>query len=101
MSYSIRRRGQGRWNHHLAYLTCDNEFAIPADVTAIKGGDAVEIKIHQVIPNVSALAGHDSEPSNNSPGALLCGLAAEGAGDDERTDGSQNVDEYLYGRDHG
>jgi len=91
--YSIRRCGHGRWNHHLAFLTYDNEFAIPADVTAIKGGDAVEVKIHQLIPNANALGG--PQPSNN-PGALLSGLAAV-AGSDERKDGSQNVDEYLYG----
>lgn len=91
--YSIRLRGQGRWNHHLAYLTYDNEFAVPADVTNLKGGDAVEIKIHQVIANVSALA--SQRPAAN-PGALLGGLAGE-AGVDDRVDGSQHVDDYLYG----
>jgi hypothetical protein len=90
--YSIRRQGQGRWNHHLADLTYDNEFAIPADVVGIKGGDAVEIKIHQVIPNAPLSA----QLSNHTPGALLSGLAAE-AGSDDRKDGSMNIDQYLYG----
>jgi hypothetical protein len=96
VSYSIRRRGQGRWNHHLAYLTYDNEFAIPADVTAINGGDTVEVKIHQVIANANALV---AQTAGNNPGALLSGLAAQ-AGDDDREDGSQNVDDYLYGNHH-
>ena len=92
--YSIRRRGQGRWNHLLGDLTYDNEFAIPAAVTDIKGGDAVEIKIHQVIPNAAVSA----EAVNNCPGGLLSGLAAE-AGNDDRKDGSEQVDHYLYGGD--
>ena len=94
--YSVRRRGRGRWNHLLGFLTYDNEFAIPAGVTAIKGGDAVEIKIHQVIPNATNAPRVGQQQSRNNPGALLSGLAAEAQGD-ERKDGSQNVDLYLYG----
>src|SRR5258708_9910943 len=29
IAYSIRPAGEGRWNHHLAKLTSDNEFSIP------------------------------------------------------------------------
>jgi hypothetical protein len=96
--YSIRRQGQGRWNHLLADLTYDNEFAVPAAVTGINEGDTVEVKIHQVIPNPNApLPG---APSSSSPGAFLSALAGE-AGSDERNDGSQNVDQYLYGNHDG
>jgi hypothetical protein len=95
--FSIRPRGVGRWNHHLAYLTFDNEFAIPSDVRSIKGGDEVEIKIHRIVPDADAIAGQEV-PGN--PGALLTRLAEE-AGVDERVAGSQNVDDFLYGGDHG
>jgi hypothetical protein len=94
--YSIRRKGQGRWNHLLADLTYDNEFAVPAAVTGINGGDTVEVKIHQVIPNTnSPLPG---APPSSNPGSILVELVGA-AGSDDRTDGSQNVDQYLYG-DH-
>lgn len=95
--YSIRPRGRGRWNHHLAYLTYDNEFAIPADVTHIGGGDQVEIKIHRIIPDADALAGGRSPV--NAGGTLL--RLAESAADDDRTSGSTQVDEILYGRRDG
>jgi|SRR5580698_4190819 hypothetical protein len=95
--YSIRPRGRGRWNHHLAYLTYDNEFAIPADVTHISGGDQVEIKIHRIVPDADALAG--GRGPVNAGGTLL--RLAENAADDDRTNGSTQVDEVLYGRGHG
>jgi hypothetical protein len=95
--YSIRCLGRGRWNHHLAYLTHDNEFAIPADVTHIEAGAHVEVKIHRVIPDADALG--SLAPSTN-PGALLLAMAEE-AGEDERVDGSERVDEYLYGSANG
>jgi hypothetical protein len=97
ISYSIRSAGGGRWNHHLACLTYDNEFSIPADVVHIQGGDSVEIKIHRIIPNVGTVHGQASLANG---GALLTRLAEE-AGADERADGSQMVDEFLYGGDHG
>ena len=95
--FSLRARGKGRWNHHLAYLTFDNEFAIPTDVTGIRGGDEVEIKIHRVIPDADALAGH--QPANTAGGVLM--RLAEEAGDDDRTSGSTQVDEFLYGDERG
>lgn len=95
--YSLRLKGRGRWNHHLAYLTFDNEFAIPADVTGIQGGDAVEVKIHRIIPDADALA---SAQAHGPAGALLMRLAEE-AGEDDRTAGSTHVDEILYGDPHG
>lgn len=95
--FSIRLQGKGRWNHHLAYLTFDNEFAIPADVTGIKGGDSVEIKIHRVIPDADALA---TDRSAATAGGVLMRLAEE-AGEDDRTAGSTHVDELLYGEDGG
>ena len=93
--YSIRPRSRGRWNHHLAYLTRDNEFAVPADVTHIRPGSRVEVKIHRVISDTDALA--DDTPPENA-GALLTALA-EQAGEDERAEGSRRVDELLYGSD--
>jgi hypothetical protein len=96
--YSIRRKGQGRWNHHLAYLTQDNEFAIPSDVLHIQPGCEVQLKIHRVIPDADAL----SAPGvTMSAGALLTSLA-DTAGEDQRVDGSEHVDDYLYsGSPHG
>src|ERR1041384_2170603 len=54
--YSIRPKGQGRWNHHWAQLTFDNEFSVPTDVTSIAQGDHVEVKIHRVVRNLDAMA---------------------------------------------
>jgi hypothetical protein len=95
--YSIRPRGRGRWNHHLAYLTSDQEFAVPTDVVHIRPGSLVEVKIHRVVPDANALAAGGVAAN---AGALLRALA-EQAGDDERVDGSQRVDEYLYGVEGG
>ena len=92
IAFSIRPAGRGRWNHHLAKLTYDNEFGIPADVTRIRSGSRVEIKIHRVIPDVAV----SGTPGRESPGAQLLSLA-KAAGDDPRINGSRRVDEYLYG----
>jgi hypothetical protein len=89
--YSIRLRGEGRWNHHLAYLTQDNEFAVPSDVQHITPGSKVEVKVHRVVRDEDALG-----PSAENAGAVLSSLAAA-AGEDERADGSKNLDDYLYG----
>jgi hypothetical protein len=91
--YSIRKKGEGRWNHHWAQLTFDNEFAIPADVVHIDRGDAVEVKIHRVVQDIDALHGNDETQG----GAALLLQLAEIGGEDERVDGSRAVDEYLYG----
>ena len=97
--YSIRRKGQGRWNHHLAYLTQDNEFAVPADVQHIKPGSAVEVKIRRVVPDTDALA--VPLPRAENAGVVLLSLV-QLAGADDRVDGSERVDDYLYGDDqHG
>jgi hypothetical protein len=90
--YSIRRSGRGRWNHHLSYLTYDNEFAIPSDVTRINQGDHVDVKLHRVIPDGDVLA----PAAHPSPPAALLAALAEQAGEDPRTDGSAQVDDYLY-----
>ncbi|MGB8298831.1 MAG: hypothetical protein WCG85_25670 [Polyangia bacterium] len=90
--YSIRRAGRGRWNHHLSYLTYDNELSIPADVTRIRPGDPVEVKLHRFIPDGDALT---PAPSPSHPASLLVALAEE-SGEDPRTDGSAHVDDYLY-----
>jgi hypothetical protein len=90
--YSIRPKGVGRWNHRLAFLTFDNEFSLP-DLVHIGPGSEVEVKIRRLIPDQDALAARSAAPN---AGALLCALSAE-AGDDDRADGSQHVDDYLYG----
>jgi hypothetical protein len=95
LHYSIRRSGGGRWNHHLAYLTSDNEFAIPTDVSSLRSGDRVDVKIHRVHPAEDALHNGGRRVAANA-GAMLVELADE-AGEDARTDGSQSIDEYLYG----
>lgn len=93
--YSIRPKGEGRWNHHWSQLTFDNEFAVPADVTHIERGSVVEVKIHRVVKNIDALA-DDGEQSAGGA-ALLLQLA--GVGDDDQVASSREVDDSLYGRD--
>lgn len=94
--YSIRPSGRGRWNHHLAYLTYDNEFSIPADVTHIKGGTRVDVKLHRVIPDGDALGSLASPSTAGSVLVTLAHDAERSAGDDPREDGSTRVDDYLY-----
>ena len=89
VAYSIRRAGRGRWNHHLATLTYDNEFSVPSDVVGLRAGDRVDVKIHRVIADVAVAAAPVASPADP-----LLALGAS-AGRDERTDGSERVDEYL------
>jgi hypothetical protein len=89
IAYSIRPAGRGRWNHHLAKLTYDNEFSIPSDVTTLTAGEDVEVKVHRIVPDVPLLP-----PMASSPAAPLLELAAA-AGHDPRFDGSERVDDYL------
>ncbi len=86
---SIRRAGTGRWNHHLVKLTFDNEFSLPADVSAIQPGHRVDVKIHRIIADVPL-----ATPVAGSPADPLLDLAAS-AGHDPRVDGSDRVDDYL------
>jgi hypothetical protein len=92
--YSIRPKGDGRWNHHWSQLTFDNEFAVPADVTHIDRGSLVEVKIHRVVKNVDALADDGGEPPTGATALLQLAAAGE---DDEIAD-SHDVDDALYGR---
>jgi len=91
--YSVRLKGEGRWNHHWSQLTFDNEFAVPTDVAHIERGAEVEVKIHRVVKNIDALA--DDGGGSAGGAALLVELA--GGGQDDRVDGSRSVDDYLYG----
>jgi len=88
--YSIRPKGNGRWNHRLSFLTYVNEFSIP-DLPHIEPGADVEVKIRRLIPDQDALA----DPATSNAGAVLCSLA-QGAAQDGCVDGSRNVDAYLY-----
>ena len=87
---SIRPRSAGRWNPHYVKLTSDNEFAIPADVVGIQGGDDVEVKIHRLVRDEEMTAA----PSLPRGAGLLVSLAGEPR-EGWRTDGSERVDEYL------
>jgi hypothetical protein len=89
VDFSIRPKGRGRWNHHVTYLTRKSTFAIPTDVTHIRGGQRVVIKIHRILENRDAVLGE--------PTAADVLLQFAGMIDDGRTDGSVNVDHYLYG----
>lgn len=93
--YSIRKASAGRWNHHYAKLTFDNEFAVPNDVTGIHPGDRVVIKLHRLIRDSDAFAPLPAVASGTAGAALLA--IAELAGDDPREDGSERIDEELYG----
>lgn len=93
--YSIRRGRSGRWNRHYAKLTSDNGFCIPSDVSGIRPGDRVEVKLHRVIPDVDALA-PSHQTATTTAGAVLLSVA-ERAGEDPRRDGSRRIDEELYG----
>ena len=93
--YSIRRARSGRWNRHYGKLTFDNEFSIPTDVTTVRPGDRVEVKLHRFIPDVDALA-PSSVGSAATAGAVLLTLADQ-AGEDPRHDGSHHIDDELYG----
>jgi hypothetical protein len=95
LCYSVRKTRSGRWNHHYAKLTCDNEFSIPSDVAGIHPGDKVEVKLHRFIPDVDALAPTVSG-GNGTAGSLLLAIA-EQAGEDPRSYGSRRIDEELYG----
>lgn len=87
---SIRSHGGGRWNHHYFKLTHDNEFAIPSDVTHLKPGQKVDVRIHRVIQDLPA-------PTADSPagGAHLLSALAKRPRPGWRRDGSQRLDEYL------
>ena len=92
---SIRKRGHGRWNHHYLKLTSDNELALPADVVHLRPGDAVEVKVHRIIPDVA----YDSQPEARGAGVLLS--LAKSARPGWRTDGSTRLEEYLNEQAHG
>jgi hypothetical protein len=85
---SIRRRGEGRWNHHYFKLTFDNEFSIPADVGQLRPGDPIEVKVHRVIADIPV------QRSGASGAATLAALAARPR-PGWREDGSERLDEYL------
>ncbi len=87
VSYSIRPAGRGRWNHLLAKLTHDNEFEIPAGFSRIGPGSQVEVKIHRIIADIPL-------PLPQSAGEAVLALPT---GEDDRIDGSSNIDAYLYG----
>jgi hypothetical protein len=87
---SLRKARSGRWNHHYVKLTQDNEFAIPADVSLVQPGDAVEIKIHALYSGTPRSA---AAPVARGASLLLALAARDRPG--WREDGSTRLDEYL------
>lgn len=90
---SLRKVGSAYWNHHYFRLTCDNEFAIPTDITGLQQGDRVQIKVHAVIEEKTA----EPEP-HESGAALLLRLVEEldrKGVEGWRTDGAERHDYYL------
>jgi hypothetical protein len=94
---SIRRRHSGYWNRHYLKLTFDNEFAIPADVSHLKPGTEVEVKIHRIIPDVST----ESRQAADVPAARLLLELAQEDRPGWRSDGSMRLDDYLNEEIHG
>jgi len=86
---SIRPHGPGRWNHHYFKLTHDNEFAIPSDVTHLRGGARVDVRIHRVLLDEPTAAGQ--APARGA--ALLTRLAGRSR-PGWRKDGSDRLDDY-------
>lgn len=68
-------------------MTYDNEFEIPAGFSRIEPGARVEVKIHRLIADIPL-------PVARSAGETVLALPT---GEDDRIDGSRNVDAYLYG----
>ena len=93
--FSIRKAGRGRWHHIWAKLTFDNEFGLSSGFTAVGPGDAVEVRIRRIVEDQAFEPG---AAADGNGGSLLLDLATD-AGEDERTDGSERVDDYLYGDD--
>jgi hypothetical protein len=87
---SIRRHGGGRWNHHYFKLTHDNEFAIPADVGGLGGGDEIDVRVRRVIPDTEV-----TRLVASASGASLLVTLAERPRAGWRRDGSLNLDEHL------
>ncbi len=86
---SLRPKGVGRWNHHYLKLTSDNEFAIPSDVTRLRAGDEVEVKVLRIIADVTV------SPTGSHRGAAALQRLAERPREGWRTDGSTRIDDSL------
>jgi hypothetical protein len=84
LRYSIRKRGSGRWNHHYAKLTSDNEIALPSDLP-VEPGDEVEVKVHRIIADVPVPV-----PEARTGGSILVDLAEQAMSDDS----SRGADEH-------
>lgn len=82
---SIRKSGRGRWNNHYVKLTFDAEFGLPSDISHIRAGDRVEIKVRAVYAGTPKPAG----------GARLLLALASSARPGWRKAGSMDVDERL------
>jgi hypothetical protein len=91
---SIRSHGPGRWNHHYFKLTYDNEFAIPSDMTHLKQGGRVDVRIHRVIRDETAVRTTD----DRAKGAALLTRLADRPRSGWRTNGADRLDDYLNER---
>jgi hypothetical protein len=89
LRFSFRRSGKGRWNNGYARLTFDNEFALPSGDQKLSAGDAVDVKIRQVLATTPVTA-----PGNRKGASLLLEFAAA-AMEDSCLVVAEDIDEYL------
>ena|SRR5579872_4544488 len=86
LRFSIRKHGAGRWNHHYAKLTRDNEIMLPSDLS-IQPGNLVDVKVHRIIADLPV-----STPRAPTAGSLLLRMAEGAMADDSRFGASQHDD---------
>lgn len=88
LRFSFRRSGRGRWNNGYARLTYDNEFALPSNSAGLAPGDAVDVKIRQLLVTTPAPV-----PANGSAASLLLEMARSAVADGGP--GVDGIDDYL------
>jgi hypothetical protein len=89
LRFSFRKSGQGRWNNDYARLTYDNEFALRDGREPLSPGDAVDVKIRQVLVTTPAPL-----PAERNGAELLLDFAAHATGDDG-LESADDIDEFL------
>jgi hypothetical protein len=88
LRFSFRRKGKGRWNNGYARLTFDNEFALPKAEQKLSAGDAIDVKIRQILATTPIPI-----PQETSGAALLLEMARSAKPDDGPS--VDDIDEYL------
>jgi hypothetical protein len=90
-SVRLRAYGPGRWNHPYFELTHDDELAIPSDLTHLKPGGRVDVRIHRVVRDETAVR----IANDPAKGAALLTHLANRPRSGWRTDGADRLDDYL------